>query len=125
MPLGRLLLSPPKLARFLPSFRHGQVVTDFVLERDTQMNHQPHFGSSEYAALKQAAKIRALICDLDRVVRILESDIASEEEFARVADPCSGAYPMLARVMMARRDNLKETITALELRLPPQEAAAG
>jgi hypothetical protein len=41
-------------------------------------------------------------------VRILESHISTEEERAGVSDPFSAAYPILARVMTARRDNLKK-----------------
>jgi hypothetical protein len=78
------------------------------------MNNSYRFGSPAYAALKQEAKLKELIRDLDRVVRILEVDIATEEARAGVSDPCNGAYPILARKMMARRDNLKETVAALE-----------
>ena len=86
------------------------------------MKHQYHFGSPDGAALSEAAKLKALISDLDRVVQILDSHIATEEERARVSDPFSAAYPILARVMTARRDNLKETIAALERRLSSELA---
>jgi hypothetical protein len=86
------------------------------------MRHPYHFGSANYAALKEAAKVRALMGDLDRTVRLLERDIAIEEERARVSDPFNTAYPILARTMAVRRDNLKETIRALERRLPPEPA---
>lgn len=89
------------------------------------MNHPYHFGSPAYTALKQEAKVKILIHDLDRVVRILEVDIATEEERAGVSDPCNGAYPILARKMMARRDNLKETIAALERQLALEASVAG
>ena len=71
-------------------------------------------------ALKQAVKVRSLVGDLDRIVRILDADIKAEEERAGVSDPFNAAYPVLARMMMARRDNLKETIAALERRLSPE-----
>jgi hypothetical protein len=64
-----------------------------------------------------------LIADLDRVVRILNCDIATEEERAGVADRSEAAYPMLARTLARRRDNLKETVAALERRLGLQVAA--
>jgi hypothetical protein len=63
------------------------------------------------------ATISALASDLDRVVRILDRDIATEEELARVFDPFDAAYPILARTLTARRENLKDTIAALERRL--------
>jgi hypothetical protein len=84
------------------------------------MKHPYHFGNPNYAALKETAKVRALMGDLDRTVRLLERDIATEEERARVSDPFNAAYPILARTMAARRDNLKETIRELERRLPPE-----
>ena len=82
------------------------------------MKHLYHFGSADDAALNEAAKLKASISDLDRVVRILDSHISTEEERASVSDLFSAAYPILARVTTARRDNLKETIAALEKRLP-------
>jgi hypothetical protein len=58
-----------------------------------------------------------MIGDIDRVVRILDCDIATEEERARISDRSDAAYPMLARTLAARRDNLRDTIAALNQRL--------
>jgi hypothetical protein len=79
------------------------------------MKHQRHFGSATPS--REAVQTRSLIADIDRIVRILDSDIAAEEEQARVFDPSQAGYPMLARTLAARRDNLRETIAALERRL--------
>jgi phage shock protein A len=79
-----------------------------------------HSGSADSAACKEAAKVRALINELGRRVRILESDIAREEERAGVSNAINAAYPVLARAMAAQRDNLKQTIAALEQRLPSE-----
>jgi len=81
------------------------------------MKHQRHFGSASDAALTEVARIKALIGDLNRVVQILECDIATEEERARVSHLFGPTYPIIARTQAARRDNLKETIAALERRL--------
>jgi len=81
------------------------------------MKHLRHFGSASDAALREAAKIRTMINDLDRVVRILDCAIATEEERARVSNPLDASYPVPARTLTARRDNLKGTIAALERRL--------
>lgn len=89
------------------------------------MKHLYNFGSPNYAALNDAAKLRTLIGDLNRVVRILNCDIATEEERAGVFDPFKAAYPILARILTARRDNLKETITALEQRAFSEPVATG
>ena len=85
--------------------------------------HQYHRGIFEAAAaLGEEAKLRGLISDVGRVVRILDGNISTEEERASVSDPSSPAYPILLRVMAARRDNLKETLSALERRLAPRPA---
>jgi hypothetical protein len=81
------------------------------------MKHQHHFGSASDVALREVARISALISDLDRVVGILDCDIATEEERGRMSDPFDATYPILARTLTARRDNLKDTIAALEKRL--------
>ena len=79
------------------------------------MKHQPHFGSA--TLFREAAQTRCLIADIDRIVQILDGDIAAEEKQARVFDPSQTGYPTLARTLAARRDNLRETIAALERRL--------
>jgi hypothetical protein len=60
---------------------------------------------------------RVLIADINRVVQILDSDIAAEEEQAGIFDRSRFDYPILARTLAARRDNLLGTIAALEQRL--------
>ena len=89
------------------------------------MNHPYHSGSPNDATFKEAAKVNALINELDRRVRLLESDIAREEGLSGASDPFSTAYPLQARMMMARRDNLKQTIAALAKRLPAEAMVTG
>jgi hypothetical protein len=79
------------------------------------MKHQPHF---ETTASRQAVRTKALIADLDRIVQILDDSIAAEEELAGISDRSQAGYPQHARKMAARRDNLADTIAALEQRLP-------
>ena len=50
------------------------------------MKHQRHLGSSSGAALQEAVQIRTLTLDLNRIVRIIDCDIAAEEEHARLFD---------------------------------------
>jgi ABC-type transporter Mla subunit MlaD len=69
------------------------------------------------SALREAAQIRTLISDLDRVVQCLNCDIATEEEHAGVLDRSNVTYPLLAGTLAARRDNLRDTIAVLEQRL--------
>ena len=79
------------------------------------MKHQRHFGSAIPA--REALQTKTFIADISRIVRILDSDIAAEEEHARVYDRSQVKYPLLARTMATRRDNLVNTISALERRL--------
>jgi hypothetical protein len=79
------------------------------------MKQQRHFGSATPA--RDALQTKELIADINRIVQILDSDIAAEEEQARIFDRSQVEYPMLARTLVARRDNLLGTIAALEQRL--------
>jgi hypothetical protein len=81
------------------------------------MKLQRDFKTASDTALREAAQISALISDLDRAVRIINQDIAAEEERARVSDRSNPAYPIFARMLTARRANLEETIASLERRV--------
>jgi hypothetical protein len=61
------------------------------------MKHQRHFESANGPPLREAVQTRTAITDLDRVVQIINCDIAGEAEQARVSDRSDAAYPMLAR----------------------------
>jgi hypothetical protein len=78
------------------------------------MKHQRHFERATSARV--ALQIGELIADLDRIVHMLNSDIAAEEEWAQVFER-QPEYPIRARMLAARRDNLMSTIAALERRL--------
>ncbi|MGA7803070.1 hypothetical protein [Bradyrhizobium sp.] len=78
---------------------------------------QYHFGNATIIAPREAARIGALIADLDRVVHLLDDDIAAEEERAQVFTSADVAYPFLARTLAERRDNLRATIAMLERQL--------
>jgi hypothetical protein len=81
-----------------------------------QMKRPPRFDANE-RAMKQWGQITTVIADLDRVVQNLDCDIAFEEERVQIFDRADAAYPMLARTLATRRDNLRGTIAALEQRL--------
>ena len=87
------------------------------------MKHQRHFEIANATALREAAVIRTMMDDLNRTVRLLECDVATEEERARIFDRSNSAYPILARTLAARRDNLRDTIAALERRLTTMKAS--
>jgi len=79
------------------------------------MKHECHF--DRRSPSHEALQTRILIADINRVVQILDSDIAAEEQQAGVFDHRQAEYPMLARTLTTRRDNLKDTIAALEKRV--------
>jgi septation ring formation regulator EzrA len=81
------------------------------------MKHQRHFERASDVAFREAEQIRTLIADLERTVRILDCDIATEEERAGTSDRTDAAFAILARTLTARRDNLKDTIAAFEKRV--------
>jgi len=109
------------LARFLRRCSQGMQRICFSVPKLSTMEHQMktlrHFEIASENARRKVAQIRTIIGDLDRVVQILSSDIATEEERSRIPDPSDPAYSILARTLAARRDNLKVTIATLEQRL--------
>jgi hypothetical protein len=82
------------------------------------MKHQRHFGTT---ASWEAVKTRTLVADLNRIVQIINEAIDVEEKRAGVFDPFQAEYPMHARELAARRDNLKDTVVALEQRFGHQK----
>jgi len=63
-----------------------------------------------------AVQIETLIVNLSRGVQLLDSEIEAEEERTRCKDRRDPSYSILARTMIARRDNLSGTIAALRER---------
>jgi hypothetical protein len=69
---------------------------------------------------RELAQINTLMATLSQSVELLNFDIDYEEERAWVNELSDPAYPMLARHLRTRRDNLIGTINALRARLPEQ-----
>ena len=67
-------------------------------------------------------QLSILIADLRRVVALIDADIKAEEKRAHAFDHSSPTYPVLARQLRARRDNLLATISLLEARRAPAAA---
>jgi hypothetical protein len=80
-----------------------------------KMKHQIHFGT--VAADREITQTRIFIGDLYRIVRLLDADIAAEEERAGVVDLTRPEYPIVARELRARRDNILQSIGELRQRL--------
>ena len=73
------------------------------------MKHQRHFDPMT-PRLRQVATIWGMIDDLNRVARLLDTDIASREHEQGPASP-------LLASLSSRRNKLRETIGVLETRL--------
>jgi transposase len=87
--------------------------------RSTPMNMQPQFETT-----REVTAISKILTDLVRTLELIESDIAAEEERAKISDRSHARHPMLARSLIERRDNITMTIAALEQRLTEQAATA-
>jgi hypothetical protein len=81
------------------------------------MKHQRRFETDYQSAPRDAMQIRTLIANLSRSIEILNCDIETEEERVRVRDIFDPDYPVLARALTARRENLKATVAALQKRV--------
>jgi hypothetical protein len=81
------------------------------------MKHPCHFEANSQTTQREAAQISTIIRDLDRVVLDLDLEIKAEEVSSGVLDLSNFAYPIVSKTMVARRENLKVTIAALEQRL--------
>jgi hypothetical protein len=67
-------------------------------------------------------QLRILLADLDRRVKLIEAEIQAQEERSNVFDLSSATYPVWARHLRTRRDNLLATISLLEARRVPAAA---
>jgi hypothetical protein len=66
---------------------------------------------------RTAIQLRTTIAGFQREIANLDVSISSELELASVREPSHFAYPILARAMQARRENLKTAIATLSDRL--------
>jgi hypothetical protein len=65
------------------------------------------------AAIK-GLQIATLIGSLSRSAALLTVDIEHEETRAGVRNPTDPAYPVLARTLCSRRENIRATIATLQ-----------
>ena len=73
---------------------------------------------------RTAMKLQALIADLRWRIQLLGSDIQEEEKRTGISDLSDRAYPIVARNLRTRRDNLLATITILESQMAETGDAA-
>jgi hypothetical protein len=67
-------------------------------------------------------QIETLVIHLSGRVRLLDYDIEAEEKRTRCKDRRDAAYSILARTLVARRDNLSATIASLQERVATSAA---
>jgi hypothetical protein len=80
-----------------------------------KIEHQ--FETRRATALREAAQIETMIRDLNQAAARLAADAMAEEKRVGISDPHDTAYPILARVLSVRRENLQATVAALEQRV--------
>jgi hypothetical protein len=77
----------------------------------TEINtHQPSRSA-------RSLQIATLLAELQRAADILAVSVRRHEEQARVSDPRQHQYPMSARCLRDRRENISATIRSLEAQL--------
>jgi len=96
---------------------HEPLQMEDVPDRSARMTEQHQSEMQLKASAREAAQISTMMADLTRIVEALDSDIASEEQRAKISDPRDVAYPIAARAWWARRENLKTTMSVLASRL--------
>jgi hypothetical protein len=74
------------------------------------MSDPSHLTTPTYS---RRQSIEAMICDLRKVVQMLDSAIRGQQESSWIKDPSRIAFPLAARSLVTRRDNLKATIAML------------
>jgi flagellar export protein FliJ len=66
-----------------------------------------------------------MIADLERIRGDLEREVTIEQDRVGIHDPVHFAYPTYAKAAMARRENLKRSISELKIMLDDAKAALG
>ena len=66
---------------------------------------------------RQVADIESMLEDFQRKERDLEAQVVQEQEKAGISDVAHYAYPMFAKSMRARRDNMIESMSELSRQL--------
>jgi hypothetical protein len=78
---------------------------------------------NDHRATMKLVKLRALVADLHSQVHLLDQGIHDEEQRTGMFDVANFAYPILARTLRARRDNLLATIRVLRGRMTDSDHA--
>jgi len=92
------------------------------------MSHTSHSGTAAMSRVgippqrdtrprQDLFRLRKTIEEMRRFISSLDEEITLEEERAHVHDQSHYSYPIAAKTMRGRRDNLALTVAALEARL--------
>jgi hypothetical protein len=106
----------------LPGSNHPGRIRDRLAKRRAR----EHTRSQREIGLRQreAVQIRSTIASLNRTIAVMESGITAVLDRSHVTDPQHHAFPISARTMIARRDNLKTTIATLSDQLAKIDQSA-
>jgi flagellar FliJ protein len=72
---------------------------------------------------RRLRQIEMMVAEFTRMITDLDREIGNEEKRAGISDPAHFAYPTYARAAIARRDNLKSSITELSAQIEDAKAA--
>ena len=74
---------------------------------------------------RRVTQIEMMMADFLRMAAELDREIAQEESRAGITDTAHFAYPTYARAAATRRDNMRQSATALEDQLAEAKAELG
>jgi hypothetical protein len=86
------------------------------------MSYPRQFEMQNKTRAREVFQIGTMIADLERVVQLLDADIIAEEQRSGISDRSHFAYPVIARNLAARRENLTATISMLTFKLSRLDA---
>jgi hypothetical protein len=81
------------------------------------MKQARHFENVTPTTSRGVACIATLLEDMQRVVNLLEDEVAAENERSRIRGYSEAESSIRAKALAERRDNLNATIATLETRL--------
>ena len=72
---------------------------------------------------RRVRQIETMVAEFTRMAIDLDREIVNEEKRSGISDPNHFAYPTYARAAIARRDNLKRSISELGVQIEDARAA--
>ena len=72
---------------------------------------------------RRVRQIETMVAEFTRMAIDLDREIVNEEKRSGISDPNHFAYPTYARAAIARRDNLKRSISELTTQIADAKAA--